>query len=305
MIHYKIFTITIILILLIIIINFSSNYIKEPFVNGKSFNSINNIWMYWENKKNMTKPNYLSLCFDTVQKHCHKKFNIFLLDEVSVYKYLPDLSKDLDKKLSIQQKSDYIRYYLLYKYGGIWLDSDTIIMNDLTSIVKHLEYYDFVGFGCHYGDVVCKRVKSGKPYPANWVMASVKNGKLMGKCLEYCDNILKNPNIRLHTNYFVIGRTLMWKMIKRLKSSNWDYYHYPSKCLERDSSGNKLRNNRSISNESIDKVCKNHYLFIPIYNTAPGFPNWFINMSKKELLSSNMLISKLFRKSLNINFKNN
>ena len=48
MIHYKIFTITIILILLIILIHSSSNYIKEPFVNDTSYN---NIWMYWENKK--------------------------------------------------------------------------------------------------------------------------------------------------------------------------------------------------------------------------------------------------------------
>ena len=77
----------------------------------------------------------------------------------------------------------------------------------------------------------------------------------------------------------------------------WDYYHYDSKCLERDSNFKKIRNNRLLSDEDLDQKCINDSLFIPIYNTAPGFPEWFKNLSKNEILERNMLISKLFRKS--------
>jgi hypothetical protein len=82
-----------------------------------------------------------------------------------------------------------------------------------------------------------------------------------------------------------------------MKEYNWDYYHWDSKCIERDSKGIKYINNRLLSNENIDKNCKK-LLFIPIYNTAPGFPEWFNKMSEKEILNSNFLISKLFRKAL-------
>jgi hypothetical protein len=272
--------------------------VRESF---KSDN-INNIWMYWENKPGKTKPNFLKLCFDTVKLHCKKNFKIHLLNDKNIHKYLPELRSDLDDKLSIQQKTDYLRIKLLYKYGGIWLDSDTIVMKDLSEIISKLDKYDFVGFGCHFRD--CSN--GGYPKPANWVMASRKNGKLTELCIDGANRILNNSsNLQIKKSYFKIGRELIWNNIDYLLNNDkiWSYYHYPSKCLERDSNGRKLRNHISLSNEDIDQRCYDKHLFIPIYNTAPGFPDWFINMSKKEILSDNMLISKTFRKSLGI--KNN
>ena len=35
-----------------------------------------NIWMYWENKRNKDRPKYIDLCFDTIKKHCSKDFKI-------------------------------------------------------------------------------------------------------------------------------------------------------------------------------------------------------------------------------------
>lgn len=266
-------------------------------------NDSNNIWMYWENKKNTTKPIYLDICYDTIMKHCKDDFNIYLLNEKTILKFIPDLRRDLNKKLSIQQKSDYIRYILLYKYGGIWIDSDTIVLKNLITIIKKLKIYNFIGFGCHYGDIKCKKAISGKPFPSNWIMASRKNDILMHRCYLKCDDLLDHNYINIKKNYFSIGRELMWKEIQYLYKhhSDWKYYHYSSICLERDSKGNKLRNYRMISDENIDEHCKNKFICIPIYNTSPGFPKWFLKLNKEQLLKSNMLISKLFRLSLNYN----
>ena len=82
-----------------------------------------------------------------------------------------------------------------------------------------------------------------------------------------------------------------------MKLENWDYYHLQSKCIERDSNDMKIRNNRLISNEDIDKNCTD-LLFIPIYNTSPGFPEWFKNMNEEDLLKNNSLFSKLVKKAL-------
>lgn len=255
------------------------------------------IWMYWENIPGKKRPNYLDICYDTVLKHCQNDFDVKLLDDTSVYQYLPDLRKDLDTKLKIQQKVDYIRYWLLYTYGGIWIDCDTIVMRDLMPIMDKLQTFDFVGFGCHFNDS-SQCANSGKPYPANWVMGSQKHGTLMKRCIKRCDNYLDTVPTKIKYHFF--GRETLWSEIKYLyqNDKNWDYYHWTSICLERDSQNRKLVNQRSISKEDIDPECLDKMLFVPIYNSRPGFPKWFTAMSKQQLLQSPMLISKLFRKSL-------
>jgi len=128
-------------------------------------------------------------------------------------------------------------------------------------------------------------------------MGSKRNTKFINLCVKKCDKLL---NSKKKLKYFDLGRTLLWDCIKKMKDKdpNWDYYHYDSKCLDRDSNYKKIRNNRLIDNENIDKKCFNESLFVPIYNTAPGFPEWFKTMSKNEIIEKDMLISKLFRKSL-------
>ena len=294
------YNLSIVIIIINIILLYNIYYLYkpsiEPFISNIPLP--NNIWLYWENKPNSLKPVYLELCFETIKKHNMNNFNIHLLNQNTVYHFLPTMRRDLDKYLTIPQKADYIRLLLLQKYGGIWLDSDIIVIRNLYPILQKLKDYDYVGFGCH--SKKCHINTSGYPKPANWVMVSRKNGKLVTKCLDIANNMLDTkPNI-FSKQYHALGRNLLWNCIDILlkKDKYWNYYHYDSKCIERDSNGNKLINKRSLSNEDIDQKCIDKYLFIPIYNTAPGFPKWFRMMDRNSLLNSSMLISKLFRNSL-------
>jgi hypothetical protein len=276
--------------------NINTNSNIEAFRNKPNY-----IWLYWENKPNvMEPPKYIQLCHDTVRKHCGNNFVINILNEKTIHNYLADLRPDIET-LNIPQKADYYRLKLLYEYGGIWLDSDIIVMKNLGPIINKLNNkHDFVGFGCHYRN--CKN--TGHPKPANWVMASKPKTEFMRRCVAECDNILDTngvTSLNNNTNYFALGRTLLWTQIAYCRKNipNWDYYHYDSKCLDRDSKYVKIRNKRLMSNEDIDGNCINKSLFIPVYNTAPGFPSNFLNLSKNEILEAQLLISKLFRKSLN------
>lgn len=274
----KIFLVLFILIMIYLIVNNKDS--KEEFIN-KPF-----LWLYWEGQE----PNYIKLCYKTVLKHCSKDFNIIRLNEKTIFNYLPEFkSKNLDKYLSIPQKTDIYRYNLLYKYGGVWLDSDIIVFSSLVGLYKHLNEYDYVGAGCHSN----KCIPNGAPYPANWIMISRPNTELMKLMVE------KTKNINSKMNYHAIGRKLLWKNISYLqKTKNWTYYHISSQCFERDYNDNKYTNKRLISNEDLDEKCSSKLIFIPIYNSAPGFPNWFKNMSEKQILQSNLLISKLLNKAL-------
>jgi len=264
--------------------NFENNNLNKPY-----------LWLYWEVIDKT--PAYIDLCYETVLKHCSKDFNIIRLNEKTIFDYLPDLKFTIKKlpnfkNLNIPQKTDYYRYNLLYKYGGIWLDSDIIVFSSLLPLYKHLnKQIDYVGAGCHSK----KCIPNGAPYPANWIMISKPKTQLMSLMIDGCDTILKDKG---KINYHNIGRNLLWKNIEYLqKNQNWTYYHIPSQCFERDTNDNKYINKRLISNEDMDPQCTN-LIFIPIYNTAPGFPIWFKNMNKQKILNSNLLISKLFKKSL-------
>ena len=287
-----------IILLIIIPILLYFYYIKNETFNNKIIQNKPYIWMYWENYPGKTRPVYLDICLETIQKNCSRDFNIVVLDEILVYNYLPNLRKDLSDKLNINQKTDIIRIELLYKYGGIWMDFDTIVTRNLLPIIKKLKKWDFVGFGCHTG----YNCSNGHPKPANWVMASNKNTELMKIIKETQNKIFQlYTKDQLKINYHILGRTTLWNTIQYLQQhNNWDYYHWDSKCLERDSIGNILRNDRTISYEDIDKKCLNKMLFVPIYNSAPGFPKWFLKLTRQQLLNSDMLISKLFRLSLGI-----
>ena len=282
--------------------NFKVNSSIEGFENFKENNidpNNRNIWLYWENKPGKKKPVYIDLCYKTIDKNC-KNFRVHKLNEKNIYDYLPDLRKDINK-LKIPQKADYIRYRLLNEYGGIWLDSDIIVINDLSPILDYFDKYDFIGFGCHYG-ALCSSKNNGYPKPANWALVCMKGGPLMKMMVEKCNNKLDKKGVdNIRRNYHSLGRNLLWLCIKELRETGWDYYHYDSKCLERDSDGKKIENFRVLQNKKIDKHCKKNYLFIPIYNTAPGFPDWFLNMSYNELLNGKLLISRLFRLALGIN----
>ncbi len=40
-------------------------------------------------------------------------------------------------------KSDYVRAFLLHHFGGLWLDSDTVVLRDLEPIIDQIQEYDF------------------------------------------------------------------------------------------------------------------------------------------------------------------
>ena len=262
-----------------------------------------NIWMYWEDKPNSTKPLYLDMCYKTIKRNC-PKFKIRLLNKQTVKNFLPDLRDDLDNKLErIPMKTDYIRYNLLYRYGGIWLDSDIIVFKDLSELVKKLEQYEYIGFGCHDGDSKCKASMYGYPKPANWVMISRKNSLLLKYCIDKSNKLLDiHDNSYFNTHYHILGRNLIWDCIQEIKNKDkyWDYLHMSSKCIERNSKGRKYTNKVNMTMENIDTYCKNKMYFTPIYNTSPGFPKWFLDLSETEILNSTLLISKHFRQALGV-----
>ena len=87
------------------------------------------VYAFWEPRDSM--PAYLQLCMETWKKNLPNA-EIILLDYKNISDYLDirELSeKNFPGRLNRSQVADAIRVALLAKYGGVWLDCDTVILS--------------------------------------------------------------------------------------------------------------------------------------------------------------------------------
>ena len=247
------------------------------------------LWQYWEGEL----PDYISLCMETVDKHCSTDFNIVRLNQFNIKTYLPEL-KDYETKINnliIAQKVDIYRIMLLHKYGGIYMDADIIVLRNPNEIINKLNEYDFVGFGCT-GD----NCTSGYGYPSNWLLVSRPNTKLMTNILKKLLDKIKNQD---KFDYHDLGKTVIWNELDNLiKNDNYRYFHYPNKIDgSRDKYGNWITSQKIFSNEKIEYDDEQNMMFLIIYNSTTT--DDIKKMKRAEILSKDWNYSKFIKRGIN------
>lgn len=259
------------------------------------------LFSYWENR-NGSRPPYIDLCFKTFYKQCSNNFQVIILDEKSVLNYLPNLRTDLDK-LGLAHKSDYIRIALLFYYGGLWLDADTLVLNNLQEIVDKLNQgVDFLGFGCSYDG--CKT--NGYPKPSNGVMASQQYGILIKQCLNKLDrkitNYFDDSNPKKELGYFDFGKIVIWEELDILMKNGYSYHHFPAHVDgTRDINGNWIPKELIIEKQ-IQLLDEDKLFFVMLVNSTycgsdPKY-NWFCKKTEQEILEGDYHLARLFKRAL-------
>lgn len=289
----------IILIIIIFLIYQGTQIFKRTKITTNKIPNKYTLWSYWELKPgNTSPPPYIQLCFDTFNMNGAKNFDVRILNDQTVYDYLPDLRTDLNR-LGIAAKSDYIRIRLLKTYGGVWLDADTILMGDLSELVDKLKTYDFIGFGAT--GKICKT--SGYPRPSNGAMGANPGCPLLELVLKKLDEKLDETSASPDTKfgYFDLGKKIIWEAIDEL---NYDYYHWDSSADgSRDIDGNWVAPDL-IFKKDIKLLDPNKLLFVFLANSIYCSPdpkyNWFCKLNKEKILSGDYFVSKLFRRALDL-----
>lgn len=110
------------------------------------------IWTYWEDVSKSYRPWYIDACLQTMKHHCDTgDFEFNIVDKDNYPEFIPDAVSKLYKvhsrypRLEARFRANYIRGQLLQKYGGIWLDADTIVLNSFQSVFDLLETHEWVG----------------------------------------------------------------------------------------------------------------------------------------------------------------
>lgn len=97
------------------------------------------IWMYWEGKC----PPWVKACQRTILEHGPLVRLLAPADFDRLWKS----DRDIDlKRLYVSHRADFIRAYLLARHGGIWVDSDCIVLQDLHPLLEMLRTHEFLGY---------------------------------------------------------------------------------------------------------------------------------------------------------------
>jgi Glycosyltransferase sugar-binding region containing DXD motif len=133
------------------------------------------VWMYWEKRKPTSiRTPYLDLCLETVEANLDG-LNLEVIDERTIYDWLPDLDQATWERLPRPaSRSDYGRNRLLWRYGGIYLDFDCVVIDSLRRLLEPLSDTSLAGWGdetegLFFNNLLAAR--AGSPFLEQWIVA--------------------------------------------------------------------------------------------------------------------------------------
>ena len=302
---YKIITL---FIILFIILKKDHRTSKEILIISVEYVRKKFIFTFWEPKGNI--PGYLRLCIKTWKKFL-SDFEVIILDYETVKEYLGEVqySKILFKNMPIAVQSDAIRIAILNKYGGIWIDTDTIILNnelltkfnnyELAMIREGNTNYHYIGFIYalknstiirEWLKQIIQRVEIYKYIYAN--KTDIKISKYFYKSyksLRYLGNEIINKLLKNITGnqFFSLKNLELNALPERSVYKNPLNLSYRQRYIEFYF---KKRNPEIILNNS-KEIILFHNSWTPIE---------YKKMTEKEFLKQDILMSSLIKKVLNI-----
>lgn len=278
---------------------------KKMIIITKNYNNKKKIFTFWEPSEKI--PGYLKLCIKTWKKFL-PDYEIEILDYGKVKMYIGDVlfSKIISKDMKLATQSDAIRVAILQKYGGIWLDTDTIILNgnffkkiqNLELVMIGEEKYKFQYIGFIY-------VQNKSNIIDEWLRQIIKRVDNYKKILLFKKNNTEyqksweKVNQLLYLSYQIIGpllKNISEKKYIRIDSSKVNAF--PEKIFFKNSSLNFKDVYKSFYFEKREPemILQNKVDIILLHNSWT--PIKYKQMSEKEFLKQDILLSKLLSKLL-------
>lgn len=255
------------------------------------------LFTFWEPKEKM--PAYIRLCMQTWKKFLPES-EVVLLDYSNLEEWLGKDVYDeiLFRDFSLPKQADAIRCALLKKYGGLWLDADTILTSpqvkdylmidsELVMISKHLAFI---------------KANNNSKIIADWYNQIQYNLKFY-KDVKYQNNavqkILHPRRYRRVENWDYLGNYILHKMLKTKNKKKFfsidrmEINALPE--LNNKKNDNLVENyqNFYFENDYSQDVIKNTKGIILLHNSWT--PQQFLEMNEEEFLSRNNTLSNVLK----------
>lgn len=262
------------------------------------------LWLYWENLPGLDKAYaHIRLCRKIIKSVC-ADMDIRLVTPQNLNNYLPDIHPNIHKITLVDGdgspclaiKTGFIRSFLLAKYGGIYLDSDAIPLRSLSFVFEDIKRYGFV----------CMRRTSAP-----------KKHISIGFLGARPDNIIiQNYATDLHERLvqcwqYKWGDIGAWALTPIVNDYLNQCYIYQEKDVH-PIVAEEQKYFVSKSLEPKDVLSSSTFIFMLYHRifTGPmaacdemGYPRmekgWLHDWSEEKLMSSDILLSKIFRLAAN------
>lgn len=258
------------------------------------------IFTFWEPHEDI--PGYLLLCIKTWTKFL-SDYEIKILNYKSVKDYLGEnlFSKIVCKKMSLPIQVDAIRVALLKKYGGIWMDADTIILN--REFLKEFNNSELIMLG----DEKSKTQNIGFIYAVNnsyiineWLEQIINKVKLYKEILLKIEtNSTFKNNWKSEISWNFLGNGIVDKILKNttdkqfLRIDRNKMNALPEIKFFNDSKLDLIQKYQQLYFQKRDPqiVLNNSKSIIMLHNSWT--PLNYKSMSEEEFLKQDILLAKL------------
>ena len=141
-----------------------------------------NVWTYWQGPM----PEYIKICIETMRRHCDN-FTLLTPHNINDYVCNSPLNTTHCKRLSNPAHlADVYRVAVIFNHGGLWLDCDTIMINNVSNFKSVFISYPDGFFYSRWND---SRVLNGYFY-------ATKENPLMEDWLYKINRLLKMPSLK-------------------------------------------------------------------------------------------------------------
>jgi mannosyltransferase OCH1-like enzyme len=239
--------------------------------------NLRNIFLFWVGKE----YSLISLLRKLIILHSKngKGYKVILLNNENISNYISNIPENY-YNLKPAHQADFIRVNIICEYGGIWLDSDTLVIDKLDSLFDLIELND--GFF----------IKENNKYLCNGIFGSNPNTDILIEWKNKINNIL-NKNIKFGWNS--LGSKILNELYKNNKNLYLKYKIlnglnniYPvnyDKCVE----------------EFINKPYNNYKQIIRDYQPLIILVNSVYkkleNKSEEDILNENIPLNYFIKKS--------
>ena len=230
------------------------------------------IWIYW-NTPIEKAPEIVQISIQLIQKF-NPTFQIKILNQENYKEYVTDkiIIQLMNSKLSLNFKSDLLRFYLLYNYGGIYSDASILPLQSFDWVVDKLKgsnndvfFYKNIHHTTNQNEPICESWFIGS-YKGNNIIKilldnfikSLINGidksykeLINDKDVDYQNFITHGP---YHLVYFVMINALSKnKLHPYIIYENCSYNKYPCKYFHNHYNINELYH-KSITQEELNDI---------------------------------------------------
>lgn len=238
-----------------------------------------NIFLYWCG----SEYKLISILRDLIYLHSKngKGYKVHLISDNNINEYIKNIPEYFSK-LCYAHQADFVRVHVICDYGGIWLDSDTLVLDSLDSLFDLIDKKN--GFF----------IKENNEYLWNGIFGSKANLPIMNEWKKKMMIILDDKQDKI--NWTEIGNTILKNLYEKDLTlfDNYEIFNgldnlYP------------INWNNCVS-EFIEKPYDNYKNIVREYQPLVVLVNSVYrkieNMSKLEILQGNMPINYFINKSL-------